>query len=467
MKILLISPPEEFPKKLQWVPLGLSYLGGALKRRGYDVKLCDMCTYSWQDVKSEITKEDPDIVGISCLTLFRNQSIKVAQVAKECNPNIKILMGGPHATFFPEHIFQLAPVDVVVLGEGEITIIELVDALENNRDLSNIKGIAFQLNGRIVKTQPRQLIKDLDSIPFPLYDDFDLRKYKPPITDIPKQYRDLTTTLIITSRGCPFQCQFCSTSRFWGRFWRARSATNVVDELEWLYSKYDVRLLYFFDDIFTLNKRRAIEICKELLKRKLDIVWLTETRVDCVDREMLEWMKKAGCYQIIYGVESGSPKILKTINKGFTVDHIKRAFKLTHDAGISTIALLMVGNPGEDKTTIKETMKLMNEIKPHRTFDSIDYPGVYIGESALTWIFPNTPLYKLAESKGIISDNYWLTDKTVPYYTGDHTLKELMFLKLRLDFGTRSKMEFVRSLVRHINARTLFSMMSDKSKSTK
>lgn len=429
-KILLICPPAEYPKKLQWLPLGIAYLGSVLKSGGYDVKIRDTTAHSWRDVETDIKKIDPDIAGISCWTHTRSQSIKTARIAKKCNPNMKILMGGPHATFFPEHMFQLAPVDVVVMGEGEQTILELVDAFESNKNLAKVKGIAFKQAGRIVKTDPRPLTEDLDSIPFPMYDDFDLKKYVP--VDMPKEYRNRINTHITTSRGCPFSCQFCSTSRYWGRRWRARSPKNVVDELEWLYGEYDVRHVHFFDDIFTLNKKRVIEICKEILNRKLDVAWITETRVDCLSREMLEWMKKAGCYQVSLGIESGSPKILKTINKGFTVDQIKDGCRLMREVGLRAVILLMVGNPGEDQSTIDETIKLLNKIK---------YSDMLI-TAMITWIFPNTPLYELAKSKGIITDDFWLTDNPIPYYTGDHTMRELIFLHSRLFYYTMSKKDF-------------------------
>jgi radical SAM superfamily enzyme YgiQ (UPF0313 family) len=443
MKTLLINPPQIFPKELLYVPLGLAYLASMLKTHGYEVKVKDMTLHSWDDVRAEIKKEDPDIVGIGCLTLWRNQTIKTARIAKEYNPNIKVVIGGPHATFYPEHMFKMAPVDVVVIGEGEMTIVELVEAFNKGKKLSEIKGIAFLQNGKIIRTETRPLIKSIDEIPFPSYDDFNLRKYNG--LNFPKKLCHLTRTAMITSRGCPFACHFCSTSRYWGRFWRARSPKNVVDEIEWLYNEYDVRLIHFFDDIFTLNRDRVIEICKEILRRELDVLWQAETRVDCVDREMLIWMRKAGCREINYGIESGSAKILRNIDKRITPEQIRKALRMTHEADIRTIGYLIVGNPGEDKDTINETIKLMKEFKPFRPPLDWDHPGLYVAWSALLSIFPNTPIYELSKLKGIIDDDYWLTDKPTPYYTGEHTLKELVSLKIRLDYNTRSKVAFAKS----------------------
>jgi radical SAM superfamily enzyme YgiQ (UPF0313 family) len=422
MKTLLINPPQLFPKELVYIPLGLAYLASMLKTYGYEVKVKDMTLYSWDKVRSEIKQEDPDIVGIGCLTLWRNQTVKTACIAKELNPHVKIIVGGPHATFYPEHMFKMAPIDVVVIGEGEITLVELVEAFSKGEDLSKIKGIAFPKNGKVVRTETRPLIKSIDEIPFPSYDDFDLRKYNG--LNFPKKLRHLVRTAMITSRGCPFACHFCSTSRYWGRFWRARSPENVVDEIEWLYNKYNVRLIHFFDDIFTLNRNRVIEICKEILRRKLDVLWQAETRVDCVDKELLRWMRKACCREINYGIESGSAKILRNIEKRITPEQIRKALKMTHEAGICTIGYLIVGNPGENEDIINETIELLKEFKPFRLPLDWSRPGLYVAWSALLSVFPNTPIYELSKSKGMIDDNYWLTDKPTPYYTGEHTLRE-------------------------------------------
>lgn len=442
MKILLISPPAEkflgFPPKPPYVPLGLGYLGSVLKKNGHEVTIRDMYLYRYSKVKAEIEKVGADIVGISCSTLGRNQAIKTAKIAKESNPGLKVLMGGPHATFCPEVMFQLAPIDAIVMGEGEETVVDLVAALERNSDLSEVRGIAFK-KGEVIKTSPRPLIKDLDGLPLPMYDYFNLKNYKS--VHFGEERKNLIGTYILTSRGCPFGCQFCSSSRFWGRVWRARSPMKVVDELEWLHKEYNVSCIYFIDDIFTLDKGRVIEICKEILNRKLDLMWMTETRVDCVNKEMLTWMKKAGCFKVVYGVESGSEEILKTINKGFTTEQVREAFKVTQEVGLQAQPLLMVGNPGESEQTIDDTIELMKEIK------AVDCGGV-----GLTCIFPNTPLHELAKSKGIVSDDYWLTSKSPPYYTGDHTFEALMRLNLRLVKGvvTRRyllKRGFIRGII--------------------
>ncbi|MBO8129715.1 MAG: B12-binding domain-containing radical SAM protein [Peptococcaceae bacterium] len=457
MNILLINPPandildpigmqRRKPEKT-WVPLGIAYLGSTLSQAGYDVTVRDMHSYAWDNVKSELENVKPDVIGISCFTMWRAGAIQTAKLARQCCPEAHIILGGPHASLFPEQMFRLAPVDTIVIGEGEITMVELAGVLAKGGDRAGVKGIAYQEAGRIVKTDPRPTVKDLESLPFPLYESFDLDEYKSP--EIPPPYLSLKGTHIISSRGCPFSCRFCSVNRFWGKQWRPRSPRNVVDELQWLYQAHGVRHVYFSDDIFTLDQDRTVEICREILRRKLEMVWMAETRVDCVTREMLTWMRKAGCYRIYYGVESGSPTILKNVKKGFTVQKIKEAFAATHEAGIQPCCFLMVGNPGENETTIDETVALIKEIRP-----------ATVPIMGLTQILPGSALYEFSKSQGLITDDFWLGNKQAPFYTGEHTVNELIALQLRLTRGVAPELyQMLRSIgldENYLRMRSLF-----------
>ena len=418
MNILLINPPREVPQKADFPPMGLAYIAAVLKKNGIDVKVLDAAAFPWKKLERIIKQQNPDIVGIPCWTVERGQSFKTAQLVKKVAPQAKIIMGGHHATAFPEHMFKLAYADVVVIGEGELTVLELINALYNGEDLSTIKGIVYQKDGEAFITPPRDFITDLDSIPFPSYSDFNLDDYN----GLPE--RSERTAALITSRGCPHRCTFCSASKFWKRKWRYRSAENVLDEIEGLYKDYDVKALMFFDDNFAVRKDRAIEICDGILQRGLKISWVACTHVNQVDKELLKWMKKAGCYRLDYGVESGSPKILKNIKKGQTVEQIKEAFKLTHEVGIQPRAYLMVGNPGENKETIQETITLMKEIKPYNA-----------PSGQLLCVLPDTEIYELAKAQGIISDDFWLTNNSLLYYTGEHSIEELQALREQLMLG--------------------------------
>lgn len=418
MKVLLISPPREVLQPACFPPMGLAYIGAVLKQDRHEVRIIDAASYSCKRLEREILATNPDVVGITCWTIERVQTFKTAQISKQCVPQAKIIIGGQHATAFPEHMFKLAHADVVVLGEGEETMSELMSCFENNDDISHIRGIVYQNGSKTIYTEPRELIEDLDGIPFPIYDDFDLKRYN----GLPET-KSLAAA-IITSRGCPYDCIYCSSAIFWKRRWRSRTSENVLGEIEWLYRDYNVRSLIFFDDLFFLNKNRAIEICKGIIEKNLELSWVAEGRVNSVDRELLQWMKKAGCYRIDYGVESGSPQILKNINKKITVGQIKRTFKLTHEVRIKPDAYLMVGNPGENEKTINETIQLMKEIKPY-----------YTNTGSILWILPNTKLYERSKKLGIIDDNYWLKNNNTSYYTGEHNLAKLRALKHQLTLG--------------------------------
>jgi len=439
MKILLISPMIAQPKTDP--PSGLCYIQACLDKAGYkDSKIIDETSYD--EVKKIIKNYRPDVVGISCFTMYRGSSLKLAKMAREIKPDVKVILGGPHATFMWEQIMKNFPfVDFIVVGEGEITTLELIRTLDKNTSLRNVKGIIFRENGELVKTESRPFIENLDELPFPSYRDINFEHYagaKPP-----EYYTNEKKASIISSRGCVFNCNFCSTTQFWTRRWRARSAKNVVDEIEWLYKEHDIKFFTFFDDIFTTNTQRVIEICKEIIKRDLKIKWYAETRVDCISKEMLEWMKKSGCCLVQFGVESGSDKILKSINKKITREQIINAFRLVKEVGMKTETLLMVGNPGETKETIEETKSLLDTVKPDIVVVSV------------TRVFPSTQLYDLTKQQGFISDDFWLTEKTAPEYTVEHPLSKLLLMRLDIVkhfYKSKGRFEYLKYFIGQITS---------------
>jgi anaerobic magnesium-protoporphyrin IX monomethyl ester cyclase len=412
MDLLLINPPREIPQHADFPPMGLAYIASYLKQHGITVRVLDAASFSWKQLQKAFKIHAPRIVGIPCWTVEREQSFRAAKLVKTVLPESKLIMGGHHATSFPAHMFRLAGTDAVVIGEGEITSLELVKAMLADEDLGNVRGIAYIKEGEVVFTEPRPLIEDLDSLPFPCHDDFNLDEY----LGLPENKGRACS--IMTSRGCPHKCIYCSGSNFWHRKWRPRSPENVLDEIEWVYKDLNVRNILFFDDNFTVNKERAIKICEGIIERGLNIKWVAESHVSHINRELLEWMKKSGCYRIDFGVESGSPRILKTVQKKQTVEQIEEAFKLTHEAGIKPRAYLMVGNPGEDEETIKETAAFMKKIKPWDT----------LGAHPLL-VLPSTKVYEMAKAKGIIDDDYWLNHHGMMYYTAEHSPKELQALR--------------------------------------
>lgn len=430
MDILLITPPRAVPQRADFPPIGLAYISAFLKKDGISVKVVDAAAYSWNKL-SEVIKFNPArIVGIACWTQERGQTFKTAKLAREILPECKIILGGHHATAFPKNMFVQACADAVVIGEGELSTLELVRAMLNGNSLDTVKGIAYSNNGNIVLTEPGDFISDLNTLPYPSYADFDLDDY----LGIP-EYKGRAAS-IMTSRGCPHRCVFCSAGSFWKRKWRARDPENVLGEIDMLYNNYNVRNFSFFDDNFTVNKKRAIAICRGIMDRKFEMNWVASSHVTHIDEELLHWMRKSGCFRIDFGIESGSPTVLRNIDKRQTVEQIEHTFRLVHEAGIKPRAYLIVGCPGETKETIDETLGLMKKIRP---YDS--------RTAEIMLIFPGTKLYEIAKSKGLLTDDFWLqTDDTI-HYTCEHTYEELTELKNRLMKGMARNEDTFKAMV--------------------
>jgi anaerobic magnesium-protoporphyrin IX monomethyl ester cyclase len=408
---------------------------------------------SFDEAKKLIEKEKPDIMGISCnLTDYRWGAFKLAQIAKQINSETKVIMGGSHATHLYEQVLTNYPVDVVVRFEGEATFLELIKAMESKTDLRSVKGIAFKVGNQIVRTEDRPSNDDLDSLPFPLHSSFEFDRYihySAPASFKGKAVGKLRSINIMASRGCPHNCFYCSIAQFWPRKCRLRSAKNVVDEMEALYDEFGVMHFNFFDDLFTMNKNRVIEICKEILDRKLGICWECVTRVDFVSQDMLGWMKKAGCISISYGVESGSDTVLKAINKRQSRAQVARAFQMTHAAGIKAYILLMVGNLNESEHTINDTIELVRAIKPDKI------------RITLTMVYPATDLYEFCKQKGFINDDYWLSDKAAPIFTVENSLKQLKKWESRINFAYHLQGKKILRIYEVLLYRNLFRNMRE------
>jgi len=375
-RILLINPPSEF--KTPVLPLGLASIAAYLKEKNQEsiISVIDAWAegLSGDEFKKRIAEINADFIGISMVSPRYNEAKQTIIICREIFPQALIVAGGPHPSAVPEETLREIPeLDVCIFGEGEITMHELAAGMP----FEQINGIAFRENDRIKTNAPREFIKDLDSLPYPARDLFPLEKYR----THPPYGRENPYFSMINSRGCPFQCAYCSKDVFRQTF-RANSPKRVCDELEMLISKYGVKEIHFYDDDFTMDMKRAEEICGEIIKRNIKIRWSCTTRVNLVDENLLAKMKQAGCWLISYGVESGNQKILDSINKGIKIEQIKSAFAITRKTGISTLAYLMLGLPGETSQTIKETVELAKKIKP--TFVSwgilVVYPGSYFAK---------------------------------------------------------------------------------------
>jgi len=440
MDVLLITPPREVPQRADFPPIGLAYISALLRSEGISVEVLDAAAYSWNWLAKIVRLKSPRIVGIACWTQERGQTFKTAKLIREILPETKIILGGHHATAFPSYMFAQAHADAVIIGEGELTALELVQTMLDARNLGTVKGIAYSEGGEVLVTEPRELITDLDSIPYPSYVDFNLDNYLG-IPDVKGK-----AASIMTSRGCPHKCIFCSAGNFWKRKWRARSPNNVIGEIEWLYHQYKVKNFFFFDDNFTTKRERAIEICRGIIDRKLDIRWVASSHVTHIDEELLRWMKKSGCFRIEFGIESGSPRVLRNIHKGQTISQIEHAFQLVHEAGIKPRAYLIVGSPGETRETIDETLALMKKIRPY-----------YSRTAEIMLVFPGTGLYEMAKSSGLVSDDFWLQTDDTPHYTCEHTFEELKELKNRLMRGMAKNEGTFKATVEYWTRRAYYS----------
>jgi len=401
MRVMLIFPPSKFTLKdklgITSIPLGLAYLASFLEKDNHQVKIIDSATldYKIKDIKSQIKEFNPQLVGVTATTSSIYDAYDVAKLTKSLNPKIKVVIGGPHVTFTAKQTLQECPfIDIVVRREGEETFKELVNNLEfsgeNNLFLKKIKGITFRDNGKIEETENRPFIKNLDEIPFPAYHLLPMDRYN---------LEGKRFSAIMSSRGCPFSCIFCSSSALFGKIWRARSPENVIEEIKLLKYKYKIREIEFLDDTFTLNNKRVGKICELLIRENLGISWACSSRVDTINQSLIEKLKKAGCHTIYLGIESGSQKILNIISKGITLTQSEKTISLIKKANLNTFGSFVIGIPGETVKTIKKTINFARKISPSFAQFTICTP------------YPGTKLFKIAKEKG------WLLTKNWAKYT--------------------------------------------------
>jgi radical SAM superfamily enzyme YgiQ (UPF0313 family) len=403
MKITLINPPvtkiidpslpailleEEDPMP----PLGLMYLAAYLEKySNHQVNIldCQVLRYNLEKLKEEITKIKPDVVGITAMTFTLLDVIKAVKAIKEIDPNIKVILGGPHVHIYPEETLNINGVDYVVIGEGEIPLKNLLDNINNPDYLKQIQGVVFKNQEQIINNGCVAPIQDLNSLPFPARH---LTPYKKYSSSLGKRF---PVTTMFTSRGCPFKCLFCDRPHL-GKSFRARSAMNVVDEMEEC-QKLGIKEIFIYDDTFGVDRQRVLDICSEVKKRNLDITWDIRTRVNTVDEEVLQALKNAGCQRIHYGVEAGTPKILAVLRKGITLELALKAFNLTREIGIQTLGYFMIGSPTETKEDILQTIKFVKKLKPDFAHFTITTP------------YPATDLYRLGLQNGVLPYDYWQT----------------------------------------------------------
>ncbi|MCK4351985.1 cobalamin-dependent protein [candidate division WOR-3 bacterium] len=388
MRVALLNPRVgERP----YPPLGLLYIASVLENNGFEVRIWDPHPDDLSFL-SDIKKFNPRVVGLTVTTPQVNKAKYLVEEIRKSLPLTKLVAGGVHITALPSDSLKNLDLDCVVIGEGELTMLEICQRLNLDEPLDVVKGIAYRKNGRIARNENRELIENLDDVPFPARHLVDFGKYLMPPGTIRGLWLERSTA-IITSRGCPYHCIFCGSHLIFGKQVRRRSVANVISEIELLISQYEIDGLWFFDDTFTLDKGWVKEFVVQMKEHKINLKWSVQSRVNPISIDILDEMKSAGLSQIEFGVESGSDKVLKALKKGTTVEMIKNAFRITKKVGIRTCATFMVGNPSETKKDILMTQKLAREIAPDWTtfFFATPYPGTELLEMANknNWIVDN------------------------------------------------------------------------------
>ena len=456
MKILLINPPTDYMIKSElpeWVnkitgvfpPLGLMYIASYLRlHTGYQVKILDTIAedISYNEIEQYIKSYQPKLVGISAYTHNLIDVILVAKTAKKILPDVHVCLGGAHANLFPEQAIKIPEVDSVVLGEGESTFAELATALDNNSNFHKIKGLIFKQNEEIISTGRRENITDLDALPFPDRSLIRGNKY------YHVSGRNSKMTTMLSSRGCPYQCSFCSTTH--GAY-RTRSPQDIVKEMAECAS-LGFQDIHFVDDAFNVSQERVACICDEILKMNLKVRWSFRGRVDNLSKALFKKAKEAGCVRINLGVETSTNEGLKILNKQIDVGQIKEAFKRAREVGIATVAYFMIGCPHErTKADVLKTIDFACELDPDFALFNI-----------LT-LYPETLLYKNALGKGIIKQGNWDVFVSEPHLKfeppiwGEHLNREDLAQLLKFSykkFYLRPKV-FLRNLLNLTDLSTL------------
>lgn len=387
MRVALLNvgfPPGENGFRVA-PPFGIMSIGAFLRQNGHEVRLFDWSSEVIDREKlEELDAFAPDVLGVHVkISSVIHRAVEVSRWAKE--RGITVMWGGPGPTLIPEVMLRDGPVDYLVLGEGEITACELLEALADGTDPLKVKGIGLMNGGTMILTPPRDRIMDLNELPLPLWGDLgDLVRYHTPM-------HGRMVVPIITSRGCPGNCAFCYTKIMWGYKWSALSPENVLREIEKVMS-LDPRIGGFIiiDDLFATDRQRVRDVCRLIIERNLDIFWNCEIRADMVEPGLLEVMGRAGCRQILIGVETGSQRLLDLVRKDITVEDIRRATRLAHENKMEVYAMLVNGIPTETIEDVRETDRLLKEIRPDYT------------EFLAYMPYPGTPLYDLAVKEGFV-----------------------------------------------------------------
>ena len=439
MKILLMRPPFACLRgagQSPSFPIGIGSIAAVLEQNGFEVKIYhpdnlvikqeryftdekaifesrsmsqkkyisaleDDEHQMWQEIRRTLQGYQPDVVGISVLSPEVGSALKVSSLCKASRRDCKVVWGGVHPTFLADDCLKNPEVDFVVRGEGEYTMLELCQNLRSPDELLPIKGLSFRSNNSILHNTRRELIKDLNELPFPARH----------LVLYPEAFDKKAMGSIMTSRGCPWRCGFCSSRRLWDKKARFRSPESIFKEIRKVVEDFKIKHFMFWDDAFTINREIIIKYCRTLINSGIGIAWRTATKADLVDDEILSLMKRAGCVHLDIGIETGSPRIHEVIKKDVNVEQAKRAVKLIKKNNIASGAFFMAGFPQENPDDLRQTFDLMKEIKTTRMVFNVFDP------------MPGSDLFDTCVRMGLIPKNVnW---DNFPYWPDAHYAKNL------------------------------------------
>lgn len=456
--IIFINPPlslEERYGKLAGAgslepPHGLCNLAAVCLKEKIDTEIIDIPALglTYQQAADIITKKSPKYVGITAVTISIYNAAKLAKMIKQLNEKIIIIIGGPHLTALPEETMnRFTDFDIGVIGEGDITITELIYALEKKQPLKKINGLIIRESGVLHITEHRNFIKNLDDLPFPAWHLLpDLRNYRPAVAS----YKRLPSTSLMTTRGCTGKCTFCDRSGF-GETVRKYSAEYIVEMISPLQKNYKIRDIRIMDDNFLLFRSNIEKVCNLLKEKKINLTWSCLARVDMINSDILKKIKGIGCWQIAYGIESGSQEILDELNKNITLEQIERAICLTKGAKIKTLGYFMLGNPKETEKTIDESIKLIKKLD--------------LDDIKITFFtpYPGSKIFSIVKRFGFFNDDWKKLDANLgPAFVPENLTKDYLIKtqkKILMDFYLRPEtiISYIKRMFNIKQIPTLFS----------
>ena len=402
MRVLLTQPVSNFGLRnivgMRTPPLGLAYIGTAAERVGCEVKIIDSASskITSRRLVDLVVEYKPDVFGVSTTTMGYPEGLTLVSAVRDLLPDTFTVMGGPHVTFTDEQTLKECPaLDVIVRGEGEKTFEELLMARQSGASLSSITGMTYRLNGDILHNDDREFVQDLDSLGFPALHLLPMDTYS---------ISGNRFSCMITSRGCPYSCSFCSSSNLFGKQWRFRSAEHVVAEIEYLKDRFGCSDVEILDDTFIVSQKRAERICDLLISKNLNaaphnngsgIIWSASSRIGMLTPQLAEKLKEAGCTTLYLGFESASQDVLDSLCKGIKLEDVQKTMKVIHDAGLQVIGSFIIGCPSDTEETIKQTIRYARTLSPR------------YAQFALLTPYPGTPLYDEAIAQGMIEEKDW------------------------------------------------------------